>query len=95
MIELISMLFFLAAISCLFTESCKRIYKQEGKNYNNNIVALANAILVGGLGSFIYMVAVSAFVWYFIPVAIAYVWVGSMIGYDKITQTLHLGGSKQ
>ena len=95
MIQLVSMLFFLSLISCLFTESCKKVYKQENKEYNSNIVALANAVLVGGLGSILYMVAVSAFVWYFIPVAIAYVWVGSMIGYDKITQTLQLGGFKK
>lgn len=95
MIQLVNMLFFLSLISCLLTESCKKVYKQENKEYNGNIVALANAILVGGIGSVVYMAAVSAFVWYFIPVAIGYVWIGSMIGYDKITQTLHLGGFKK
>lgn len=93
MIQLVSMLLLLSIISGLLTESCKKYYKQEKKSYNGNIVALANAILVGGIGSLIYMAAFSTFVWYFIPIAILYIWMGSMIGFDKISQTLHLGGS--
>lgn len=92
---LIGMLVLLSLISGLFTQCCKVYYKQEGKEYNANLVAFANAVLVGGAGSAIYMVAVSAFTWYLIPVAIVLVWMGSMIGYDKVIQTLKLAGGNK
>ena len=78
-------------ITMLLTQSIKQFYYNRGSEASPNIIALINAIVVGGGGTaFIYMLME-------IPwsvnnvlclIAMAFlVWMGSMIGYSKIIET--------
>lgn len=81
-----------AAVSALLTEAVKRAYMNAGKDYSANVIALINAVVVGGLGT------ACAYMLLGIPwtvnniiclmLMIVVVWIGSMIGYDKIVQLL-------
>ena len=81
-----------AAISGLLTEAVKKAYKNAGKEYSANIIALIDAAVVGGLGT------ACAYMLLGIPwtvnniiclaLMVVVVWMGSMIGYDKIVQLL-------
>lgn len=81
-----------AAISGLLTEAVKKAYQNAGKEYSANIIALTDAAVVGGLGT------ACAYMLLGIPwtvnniiclaLMVAVVWMGSMIGYDKIVQLL-------
>lgn len=81
-----------AAISGLLTEAVKKAYQNAGKEYSANIIALIDAAVVGGLGT------ACAYMLLGIPwtvnniiclaLMVVVVWMGSMIGYDKIVQLL-------
>ncbi|MBE5830794.1 MAG: hypothetical protein E7306_03535 [Butyrivibrio sp.] len=81
-----------AAVSALLTEAVKRAYMNAGKDYSANVIALINAVVVGGLGT------ACAYMLLGIPwtvnniiclmLMIVVVWIGSMIGYDKTVQLL-------
>ena len=78
-----------AAASSLLTEAIKRAFM----NISNNMVALVCSVVVGGLGT------LCAYIFMGIPfslenlVAMALmvvcIWVGSMVGYDKVMQTIN------
>lgn len=87
-----TMLIIGSAISALLTEAVKKAFQNAGKNASDNLLALIDAIAVGGAGT------ATAYVLMGIEwnvnnilcliLMIFVVWVGSMIGYDKIIQLL-------
>lgn len=81
-----------AAITGLLTEAIKKAYDNAGKPYSSNVIALINAVIVGCGGTAItYMLIGVSWtvnnVICMILMGVA-VWIGSMIGYDKIVQLL-------
>lgn len=80
----------MCAISSLLTEAIKKVYQNAGKEYSANLIALINAVVVGGCGTAAaYILMGIAFT---LPnivcllVMASAVWLGSMIGYDKVIQ---------
>lgn len=92
----ITMFIVLATIMCtisgLLTEGIKTWCKNANKNCSANLVALIDSIVVGGVGTAVtYALMGIAFNLQnilCIGIMIAAVWLGSMIGYDKIIQTI-------
>lgn len=82
----------MCAISGLLTEGIKNWYKNANKKYSANLIALIDAIVVGGIGTSIaYVLMGIAFTLpniLCIVTMIAAIWLGSMIGYDKIIQLI-------
>jgi len=82
----------LSAISALFTQTLKEMCKDDIVKPSTNLFAIINAAVVGGGG------LAAAYVWLEIPftfpnilsiVAMIFaVWIGSMVGYDKVTQLI-------
>ena len=77
-----------SAVSSLLTEALKKTFT----HVSTNIIALADAVIVGALGTY------AAYILMDVPLtpqniicivlmAIC-VWIGSMIGYDKVIQTI-------
>ncbi len=81
-----------AAVSGLLTEAIKKAYQNAGRKYSANVIALINAAVIGGLGmAAVYMLL--GIPWTInniicLVIMIVAVWIGSMIGYDKIIQLL-------
>lgn len=81
-----------AAVSGLLTEAIKKAYQNAGRKYSANVIALINAAVIGGLGmAAVYMLlgipwTVNNIIC--LVIMIVAVWIGSMIGYDKIIQLL-------
>lgn len=81
-----------ALVSGLLTEAIKKAYANAKKDYSANVIALINAVVVGGGGTAVTYMLVG------IPwtvnniiclvLMILCVWIGSMIGYDKIIQLI-------
>ena len=86
-----------AMVSGLLTEAIKKAYQNAEKKYSANVIALVDAAVVGGLGT------ACAYMLLEIPwtvnniiclaLMIVVVWIGSMIGYDKIMQLLNQLGN--
>lgn len=78
-------------ITMLLTQSIKQFYYNRGTQASPNIIALINALVVGGLGTaFVYMLLSIPWTTNNILCLIAMillVWMGSMIGYSKIFET--------
>lgn len=88
-IQLFLFLFTIGSLAAsLLTEALKKAFS----NVSTNIVALVNAIIVGMFGS------IAAYVLMGIDFSLSNIicivlmticiWIGSMIGYDKVTQTI-------
>ena len=82
----------MCAVSGLLTEGIKKWCSNANKECSPNLVALIDAIIVGGAGTAIaYVLMGIAFT---VPsilcivIMIAAVWLGSMIGYDKVIQLI-------
>lgn len=79
-----------AMVNALLTEAIKKMYENDHKEYSANVVALADAIIVGGLGTAaVYMLlgipwTVNNIICLLIMTVA--VWVASMVGYDKVLQ---------
>lgn len=76
----------------LLTEAIKKWYENAGKDYSSNAIALANAIIIGGFGTAI-AYTLSDIPWTVdniicLGLMIVAIWVGAMIGYDKVVQML-------
>lgn len=81
-----------SSISMLLTEAVKKAYSNAGKEYSANILALINAFIVGCGGTAVaYLLLGIAFTTINIVCLLlmgVVVWIGSMIGYDKIKQLI-------
>ena len=86
-----------AAASSLLTQAVKKWYENQKKNYSSNVIALINAVVIGCGGTAVTYMLIS------IPWSVnniicllimgVCVWIGSMIGYDKVIQLIkQLGG---
>lgn len=79
-----------AAVNVLLTEAVKKAYENAGRKCSPNAVALIDAVVVGGLGTAaVYMLmgipwSVNNIIC--LAIIVIAVWVGSMIGYDKVLQ---------
>lgn len=80
----------LSSVSMITTEAVKRSFENAKKEYSANILALVNALVVGCGGTLIaYLLLGIAFTVSNIACALlmgVVVWIGSMIGYDKVKQ---------
>ena len=81
-----------ALVSGLLTEAIKKAYANSKKDYSANVIALINAVVVGGGGKAVtyILLGVSWEVNNIICMAlmVVCVWIGSMVGYDKIIQLI-------
>lgn len=81
-----------AAVSSLLTEAIKKAYNNANKEYSANVIALINAVVVGGIGTaVVYMLrgipwTINNIICLILMILV--VWIGSMIGYDKVIQLL-------
>ena len=81
-----------AAASALLTESVKKFYANVGKECSPNVVALVDAVVIGAGGTaVVYMLmnipwTVNNIICLILMTVC--VWIGSMIGYDKVAQLL-------
>lgn len=81
-----------AGVTSLLTEAIKKAYENAHKDYSANLIALADAIVVGMGGTAVSYMLLG------IPWTVnniiclvlmgVCVWIGSMIGYDKIVQLI-------
>ena len=78
-------------ITMLLTQSIEQYYYNKGSEASPNLIALINAIVVGGGGTaFVYMLLHLPWTVNNILCLIAMafmVWMGSMLGYSKILET--------
>lgn len=79
-------------INILLTQAIKQFYYNRGSEASPNMIALIDALVIGGLGTaFVYMLMGIDWTVNNILCLIAMivlVWMGSMIGYSKIIQTI-------
>ena len=81
-----------ATLTSLITEGVKKTLENFGKSYASNVIVLFVSIIVGGVGLCLY------YVWNECPwttnniISIFLMtganWLGSMVGYDKVIQTI-------
>lgn len=88
-----------AAVASLLTEAIKTAFSNAGKDCSPNMIALINSVIVGGLGTALSYVligipfTVNNIIC--IPLMMLCIWIGSMVGYDKIIQLIQqIGGTK-
>ncbi len=94
------MLTFGAAITGLLTESIKKFNENQNRETNPNITALICAFVIGGIGSLIEYSLLDISLTFnnilCVVLMIFCIWIGSMIGFDKIKQTIEqLKGMKE
>lgn len=81
-----------SAVSVLLTEAIKKSFDNSGKKYSANVLALINALVVGcGGTAVVYLLLGIPFVLTNIVcllLMIGAVWIGSMVGYDKVKQLI-------
>jgi len=87
-----TLLVVLAVCVSLFTEAVKKFLDDAGVKYSSNMVVLIISIIVGAGGTaLVYVFGGIAFtppnIVCIVLMAIA-VWVGSMVGYDKVLQMI-------
>lgn len=86
-------LFGFGSLLCgLVTEAIKKAYQNVGKEYSANIIALVDALIVGGVGT------ATAYMLMGIPWTVnnviclvlmcVVIWLGAMLGFDKVLQTI-------
>lgn len=83
--------------TALLTEAIKKAYTNANKDYSSNVIALINAIVVGGGGTAVVYMLLN------IPWTVnniiclilmsVCVWIGSMIGFDKFKQLIEQIGA--
>lgn len=88
-----------AAVASLLTEAIKTAFSNAGKNCSPNMIALINSVIVGGLGTILSYILIGIPFTVnnviCIPLMMLCIWVGSMVGYDKIIQLIQqIGGAK-
>ena len=81
-----------SAVSSVLTEGVKKWFDNANKIYSSNLIAMINAIVVGCGGTAIAYVLLG--VAFTLPnilclaLMAAAVWLGSMVGYDKVIQLI-------
>lgn len=86
-------LFTFGSVLCgVITEAIKTAYKNADKPYSANVIALVDALVVGGAGT------VAAYMLLGIPWTVnniicivlmcIVIWLGAMVGFDKVLQTI-------
>ena len=81
-----------AAASALLTEVVKKFYANAGKECSPNVIAFVDAVVIGAGGTaVVYMLmnipwTVNNIICLILMTVC--VWIGSMIGYDKVVQLL-------
>ena len=81
-----------SAAAALLTEAVKKFYANVGKECSPNVVALVDAVVIGAGGTaVVYMLmnipwTVNNIICLILMTVC--VWIGSMIGYDKVAQLL-------
>lgn len=88
----ITLLVILSVAVSLFTEAVKKFLDEAGVKYSSNLVVLILSIIVGAGGTalmyvFLGIAFTTANVLCMILMALA-VWVGAMVGYDKVLQMI-------
>lgn len=88
-----------SAVVSLLTEAIKKAYSNKGMEYSSNLIALVDAIVVGGGGTAVaYMLLGTPWtvnnIICLILMMVA-VWIGAMIGFDKIKQLVEQIGAAQ
>jgi len=88
----ISLFTFGSMLCGVITEAIKNAYKNADKPYSANVIALVDALVVGGLGT------ATAYMLMGIPWTVnniiclvlmcVVIWLGAMVGFDKILQTI-------
>ena len=92
-ISLFISIFTIGSLACgLITEAIKKTYENAKKDYSANVIALVDAIVVGGIGT------AGAYMLLGIPWTVnniiclllmcVVVWLGATLGFDKVKQTL-------
>lgn len=92
-ISLFISIFTIGSLACgLITEAIKKTYENAKKEYSANVIALVDAIVVGGIGT------AGAYMLLGIPWTVnniiclllmcVVVWLGATLGFDKVKQTL-------
>lgn len=80
----------LSLVSSLFTEAVKNACKNANKTYSANLIALINGLVIGAGGviaAYLLLgIAFTAGNIACIPLMGLAVWMGSMVGYDKVIQ---------
>lgn len=86
-------LFVLGAGVCAFvTEAVKKAFYNAGKEASPNLLALVDAIVVGGLGTSVAYILLGI-EWTKVNIIclvlmIVCIWIGAMIGFDKVKQMI-------
>ena len=81
-----------SVINSLLTEAVKKFYENAHKEYSANVVALVDALVIGGLGTAaVYQLL--GIKWDLnnlicLCIMIVAVWIASMVGYDKVIQMI-------
>lgn len=86
-------LFTFGSVLCgIVTEAIKKAYQNAEKEYSANIIALVDALIVGGVGT------ATAYMLMGIPWTVnniiclvlmcVVIWLGAMVGFDKVLQTI-------
>lgn len=92
-ITLFISLFTIGSLVCgIITEAIKKTYQNAQKEYSANVIALVDAIVVGGFGT------MAAYMLIGIPwttnniicllLMCVTIWLGATLGFDKVKQTL-------
>lgn len=88
----LSLLVFGASICALVTQAVKKAFENAKKEAAPNFLALINALLVGGFGTSVAYILLGI-EWtrnniICLILMIICIWIGSMIGFDKIKQLI-------
>lgn len=81
-----------SALCTVLTEAVKKAFENEGKKASPNLLALIDAVVVGGLGTAAAYILMGI-TWTVnnilcLALMVVCVWIGSMIGWDKVKQLL-------
>ena len=81
-----------SALCTLLTEAVKKAFQNAGKEASAKVLALVDAVAVGGIGTAVSYILMGID-WTInniicLALMIVAVWVGSMIGWDKVEQML-------
>lgn len=81
-----------STITSLVTEALKKLLDSLKYTYPANLVVLISALLTGGIGTTIFYVLNGTEFTFenivYIAVMIVANWIGSMVGYDKVSQLI-------